>query len=210
MSTILVYGDSNSHGTPPLVALGDSARFDKAHRWPSVMADDLGPAHDVICEALPGRTTVHDDVIEGGMRNGLTVLPAMLQSHKPIDLVVLMLGTNDLKIRFSVSAWEIARSLERLVSEIQLGQPQASICVVAPANVREIGTLRDVFAEAETRQVNLSNCIKEMTDRTGLYFVDANDHVSVSEIDGVHWDAEQHVIFGKVMADKLRTILESQ
>ena len=209
MSTILVYGDSNSHGTPPLVDLGDVDRFDKAHRWPHVMASHLGNTHDVICEALPGRTTVHDDHIEGGMRNGLTVLPAILQSHKPLDLVVLMLGTNDLKIRFSVSAWEIARSLERLVGDIRLGQPEADICVVAPANVREIGTLKEAFAKAENRQENLSNCIKQMTDRTGVHFVDANAHVTVSDIDGVHWDPEQHVKFGKVMAETVKTILET-
>jgi lysophospholipase L1-like esterase len=71
----------------------------------------------VISEGLPGRTTVHDDLVEGGKRSGLEVLPAILPSHAPLDLMLLMLGTNDLKPRFSVTAAEIARSIERLVVE---------------------------------------------------------------------------------------------
>lgn len=210
MSTVLVYGDSNSFGTPPLEQLGEDRRFTKAERWPAVMADHLGSDVDVTSEALPGRTTVHDDVIEGGARNGLTVLPAVLHSHKPLDLVVLMLGTNDLKSRFSVTAWEIARSLERLVGEVRTALPQAKICVIAPADVKEIGTLAEVFVGAEVKQVGLSKCISDMCERNNAHFLNANDHVTVSEIDGVHWDPDQHVNFGQVMADIVRGLLREK
>lgn len=207
MSTVLVYGDSNSFGTPPIEIMGEDRRFDKSHRWPFVMADALGDNVDVISEALPGRTTVHDDMIEGGARNGLTVLPAVLMSHKPLDAVLLMLGTNDLKTRFSVTAWEIARSLERLVGDIRSLQPQARICVIAPVDVKEVGTLAPVFQGAEQRQTDLARLIKEMSLRANVHFVDANDYVSVSEIDGVHWDADMHVVFGRAMAPHVNTIV---
>ena len=112
MAVILCYGDSNTHGTMPMRGAGVSERHPKMQRWPEVMARRLGPAHDVISEGLPGRTTVHDDPVEGGERSGIKVLPAILHSHKPIDLMVLMLGTNDLKPRFSVTAHETLGSDE--------------------------------------------------------------------------------------------------
>jgi lysophospholipase L1-like esterase len=101
----------------PLTVLGQFARYPRGTPWPDVLARALGPEYCVISEGLPGRTTVHDDLVEGGKRSGLEVLPAILPSHAPLDLMLLMLGTNDLKPRFSVTAAEIARSIERLVVE---------------------------------------------------------------------------------------------
>jgi len=117
--TLLCYGDSNTHGTVALQELGVFHRFDRATRWPGIVASRLGSDWHVIEEGQPGRTTVHDDPIEGAHRNGLTVLPSILESHRPIDLVVLMLGTNDLKPRFSVPARDISLSIERLIGVIQ-------------------------------------------------------------------------------------------
>ena len=117
--TVLCFGDSNTHGTPPVPNLGASGRYDRSARWPTLMAGHLGADWHVIEEGHPGRTTVHDDPIEGAHRNGLTVLPSLLESHKPLDVVILMLGTNDLKGRFSVNATDIALSLERLIGVIR-------------------------------------------------------------------------------------------
>jgi lysophospholipase L1-like esterase len=88
----------------------------------------LGPEFTVISEGLPGRTTVHDDTVEGGKRSGVEVLPAILPSHAPVDLMLLMLGTNDLKPRFSVTAAEIARSLERWSSKRETSCPSSVTC----------------------------------------------------------------------------------
>ena len=110
--SLMIFGDSNTHGTPPITTLGASARFDHRHRWTSLLAAQL-PDWEVVVEGQPGRTTLHDDPIEGSHRNGIRVLPALLESHRPLHLVVVMLGTNDLKHRFSVTAWDIAQSLER-------------------------------------------------------------------------------------------------
>ena len=113
--TLLCFGDSNTHGTMPMGDLSAMGRFDHRHRWTARLAGLL-PDWEVISEGHPGRTTVHDDPIEGAHRNGLTVLPALLESHRPIHAVLLMLGTNDLKERFSVNAGDIAQALERLKS----------------------------------------------------------------------------------------------
>ncbi len=203
MAVILCYGDSNTHGTKPLEKLGAFARHAAGDRWPDVMAEALGVGHQVISEGLPGRTTVHDDMVEGGMRNGLTVLPAILQSHVPIDLMVLMLGTNDLKNRFSVTAFEISRSLERLILATRAEAVVTDILLVSPVPVKEAGVLRDVFAGAEARQHGLSAFIAAAAERQGVGFLDAGSVVSVSPVDGVHWDAASHHTMGAAMAQAI-------
>ena len=204
MAVVLCYGDSNTHGTKPLVSLGAFERYARGDRWPDVMADRLGTEHSVLSEGLPGRTTVHDDLVEGGMRNGLTVLPAILHSHKPIDLMVLMLGTNDLKHRFSVTAFEIARSVERLVVATKAEGVVQDILIVSPAPVKEAGVLTDVFAGAEARQAGLANHLADVAERQGCGFVDAGASVEVSSVDGVHWNVAAHHAFGATMAHAVK------
>jgi lysophospholipase L1-like esterase len=209
MAVILCYGDSNTHGASPLERLGlQGRRHALDERWPNVMAGMLGPGHRVIDEGLGGRTTVHDDPVEGGMRNGMTVLPAVLHSHKPIDLVVLMLGTNDLKQRFSVSAFEIARSVERLVLTTRAEAVAKDILIVAPVPVRECGSLAGVYAGAEARQAGLTSYLAEMAERQGCGFFDAGSVIEVSPLDGVHFGVDAHATLGQALAqavlDRLR------
>jgi len=97
MPIILCFGDSNTHGSIPMRDRDDSRRFGPDERWPGVLRNELGAGWTVIEEGLPGRTTLHDDPIEGVYKNGLWYLRACLESHRPIDLMTLMLGTNDLK-----------------------------------------------------------------------------------------------------------------
>ena len=94
MKTIVCFGDSNTHGTCPMRDLDDVGRFDAQTRWPGVMAAALGAGWQVIEEGHPGRTTVHDDPLEGRHKNGMPALLVALETHRPIDLVIIMLGTN--------------------------------------------------------------------------------------------------------------------
>ena len=153
---VLCYGDSNTHGTAPMTSLEDRRRLGRSERWPGVLAAELGAGWHVIEEGLPGRTTVHPDPVEGEWKNGLAVLPAILDSHFPIDLVVLMLGTNDLKPRFQVPPVQIATSIERLLrtirhSEAGPGGSAPRVLLVAPAPVVEEGSLAEVFAGGPAR-----------------------------------------------------------
>ncbi len=204
MSVILCYGDSNTHGTRPKQVITLSERYPPGVCWTDVMAARLGPAHRVLSEGLPGRTTVHDDPVEGGARNGLAVLPAILHSHKPIDLMILMLGTNDLKPRFAVSAYEIARAVERMVLVTRTHQVVRDIIVVDPPPVREAGCLDVVFEGAEARQSGLTAHLEAMATRQGCGFVAAGAHIAVSAADGVHWEADAHARFGEVMAQQVQ------
>ncbi len=200
MATILCYGDSNTHGDIPLVRLESSDRLPYGKRWPDVMAAMLGPEHQVIAEGLGGRTTVHDDPIEGGRRSGIDILPAILMSHKPLDLLLVMLGTNDLKPIFAVTASGIARSLERLVCEARHHLPGLDVGIIAPAPVAPAGCMRDIFMDAEKRQDCLEAELQAVAQRQDCGFLNAGDHVSVSPVDGVHWDKAGHRDFGRAAA----------
>ncbi len=203
--TVLVYGDSNSFGTQPMPTLLANERFAPEIRWPGVMADTLGSGWQVVAEGLPGRTTVHPDPIEGVHKNGLAVLPAVLESHAPIDLVILMLGTNDLKARFQVPPVEIAAGVERLVRHIRQdvtgpGAAAPALLLVCPPAVHEVGCLAEIFAGAAPKSLRLGGFYAEVAARWGASFVDAGKAIGPSPTDGVHFEAEAHHALGQCIA----------
>ena len=193
MRSLLLYGDSNTHGTMPLPDLGVSDRFGRDERWPGRLRKLL-PDWEVIEEGHPGRTTVHDDPVEGNHRNGLTVLPALLESHRPLDVVAVMLGTNDLKERFSVNATDIAHSLERLARLILAsgagpGQGAPGVLLICPPPIVEVGCLAGMFAGGAAKSQGLAAEVRKAAARVGVPFLDAGEVVAVSPIDGIHYDA---------------------
>ncbi len=117
MKTVLCYGDSNTFGAATVER--PDGRYGPEERWPGVMRAALGSEWMVIEEGLGGRTTVSDDPVEGIERNGRTYLYPCLMSHKPLDVVLILLGTNDLKARFGKTAWEIAAGVGALVKIVQ-------------------------------------------------------------------------------------------
>jgi lysophospholipase L1-like esterase len=206
--TLLCYGDSNTHGTMPLENLGPSGRFSREDRWTTLLAQLL-PDWEVISEGHPGRTVVHDDPIEGEHRNGLSILPAILESHRPVDVVLLMLGTNDLKERFSVNAMDIALSLDRMIRAIRasLCGPEASapgILLVAPPPIQEVGCLAEMFAGGAAKSRALAPRLAEVAARAGVPFLDAGKVVRVSPIDGIHYDAEANPLLARAFAEAIR------
>ncbi len=208
MRTLLLFGDSNTHGTMPVPDLGALGRYARDERWAGRLARML-PDWEVIAEGHPGRTTLHDDPIEGPHRNGLTVLPALLESHKPVDVVLLMLGTNDLKQRFSVNAGDIAMSLERLVRVIQAsgagpdgGAP--GVLLVAPPPIEEAGCLAGMFAGGAAKSRALAAEVQAAAARVGVAFMDAGPLVTVSPIDGVHYGPEANLPLAEAFAAAIR------
>ncbi len=202
--TILCYGDSNTHGTRPMQEGSAMQRFEVADRWPGVLRAALGADCLVIEEGLPGRTTVHDDPIEGVHRNGLRTLRACLESHVPLDLVVLMLGTNDLKTRFSVTPADIAGSIERLLREILLCTdsfgPSPRLLLIAPAPIEEVGALGAILEGGAAKSRALAPLYQAVALRHGASFLDAGSIIRVSPIDGVHFEADQHHRLGAAVA----------
>ena len=119
MPTLLTFGDSNTHGTRPIVAAGDYGRFDAKARWPCVAKEALGDKWLLIEEGLPGRTTCFEDPIMGSFMNGWMGLKIALSTHGPIDLLTIMLGTNDCKALFGNSARDILGGISGLLAIAQ-------------------------------------------------------------------------------------------
>jgi lysophospholipase L1-like esterase len=208
--TVLLYGDSNTHGTLALAHLDDRRRLAHADRWPGVLAAAL-PGWHVIEEGLPGRTTVHDDPIEGDHRNGLSVLPAILESHRTLDLVVLKLGTNDLKPRFAVNAMDIALSIGRLIRTVigsgcGPGNGAPATLVICPPPILETGCLAQMFAGGAAKSQALPPILAAECARHGTAFLDAGRHIAVDPLDGIHYHAAAHAALGAAVATEIHRL----
>ncbi len=209
--TVMFYGDSNTHGTPPIPNFDPIDRYDRETRWTCLAAKNLGPDWIVIEEGLGGRTTVHDDPIEGPMRNGLVTLPAILHSHKMLDLVVVMLGTNDLKVPFGLSPYEIARGADKLMRVVkasecgpEFGEPK--VLLICPPPVTESGCLAEMYRGGAEKSRRLAPEYEAFAKARGAAFLDAGQHVKVSPVDGVHWEAGEHAKLAVAVADKIRSM----
>ena len=215
MPVVLCYGDSNTHGTPPVGGPGAVDRYDTATRWPRVLAAALGPGWEVIEEGLPGRTTVHPDPIEGAEKNGLAVLPAILHSHRPVDLVVLMLGTNDLKARFSVTAADVGHACAGLLREIVRsgagpGGAAPACLLVCPPPLTEVDWLGDIFTGGAEKSRALPHALAEAARAEGAAFFDAGTVIASDPRDGIHFSQDSHRRLGAALAPAVRAALEGQ
>ncbi|WP_210236481.1 MULTISPECIES: SGNH/GDSL hydrolase family protein [unclassified Mesorhizobium] len=213
MRRILCYGDSNTHGSAPARSWFDSQRFDETARWTGVLAEALGKGFRIIEEGLPGRTTTLDDPIEGASRNGLTYLKPCIDTHRPLDAIVLMLGTNDLKTRFSLTSEDIARGLVALIELIlsaKSGPAGADprILVIAPAPIEEVGFLGEIFSGGGIKSGQLAEKYKDVAAHFGAEYLNAAQFISVSPVDGIHLDVEHHAVFGRAVTDKLLAMFD--
>lgn len=206
---LLAFGDSNTHGTKPMETLLDRGRWDADSRWTGVAAAALGSGWRVVDEGLPGRTTVFPDPVGGLYRNGIAHLPVALESHRPIDAIVLMLGTNDLKHRFQVPPGEIGDAVAQLLrliaaSECGVGEGVPGVLLVAPPPVIETGCLAEMFEGGAEKSRRLAAIYAAVALRFGVEFLDAGAHIAVSPLDGVHYDGPDHGTLGTVIAERVR------
>lgn len=203
---ILCYGDSNTWGSIP--ASGE--RFSSSVRWTGVLARELGSGYQVIEEGLGGRTTLWDDPIEG-YKNGREYLIPCLETHRPIDLVVLMLGTNDLKLRFSVSAYDIAASIAVLVEIIQksatgVGSHPPQVLLIAPPPLGALAEYTEMFEGGLAKSRKLGAHCQRVAEEHLCAFLDAGQAIVSSDLDGVHFEADQHSRLGRAVATKVKEI----
>ncbi len=210
--TVLCFGDSNTHGTCAMRWPGDRRRLPRQERWPEIMAAELGEGWEVIAEGHPGRTSVFADPIEGSHKNGQLALPVLLESHRPLDLVILMLGTNDLKARFGVSAYDISLGVQRLALQVRAsdcGQDgdAPAVMIAAPAEVLETGIFAEMFVGATAKSQALPAHLKTIAETLNTAFVDINAVAKVDPADGIHLDAAAHAAIGKRMAEAVTAAL---
>lgn len=210
--TIMCFGDSNTYGAIPTLARTGRHRFAPDRRWPGIMRRQLGGGWDVIEEGQGGRTTVHDDPIEGIHKNGLKALPVCLETHMPLDLVILMLGINDLKHRFSVTANDVADSVEvlaRIAQRSEAGHAGAppAVLVVAPPPILEVDWFGQMFLGGAAKSLHFAGLFRDAAKRAGAAFFNAGDFVESSTIDGIHLDSDAHRVLGVELAKAVQSLI---
>ncbi|WP_084225129.1 SGNH/GDSL hydrolase family protein [Paenibacillus pectinilyticus] len=209
--TIVCFGDSNTWG----YNAETDARFDEETRWTSRLASQLGNSYTVISEGLSGRTSVHEDPLFEGL-SGLSYLYPCLMSHSPLDLVVIMLGTNDTKARFGLTSYNIAQGIVRLAKKAKgmesgVGGQPPEVLVVAPPPIGEkyfdtpIGSSMGI--QCSDKSVELAEHLEGLLTGTGIHFADSKDGVAMNEIDYMHLDADGHRKMANFMQHQVTTIL---
>ena len=211
---VLCYGDSNTWGCIGrwVNSTEPSERFDTDVRWPTVAQKELGDRFHIIEEGLGGRTTIYPNPGEE-WKNGETDLKPCIHTHRPLDLVVIMLGTNDLQIKKDITAEDLPIGITRLVDIIQndpkvgRGCVAPKILVIAPVEVRPSDPKGRTTVYAKFRcdigrelSLMLPAVYEQVAKEKGCYFLNAQLFAQPGPADGVHFDAESHISLGKAVA----------
>lgn len=208
MKEVLCYGDSNTWGYNPAT----KDRYGRDERWTGVLQNALGSDYHVIEEGLSGRTTVWDDPIEG-FKNGKNYLPPCLETHKPLDLVIIMLGTNDLKKRFSLSAYDISRGagvLINIANKSDCGRMERppKVLLLAPPPLGKLTEFSEMFEGGAEKSERFSQHYRDVAQEYGCEFFDLSTVIRSSDVDGVHFKKKDHRALGEAVAEIVKNILE--
>jgi lysophospholipase L1-like esterase len=213
MQQILVYSDSLSWGIVP----NTRRRLGFVERWPGAMEDQLiraGRSVRVIEDCLNGRRTVWDDPFKPG-RNGLVGLQQRVEVNSPLALVILLLGTNDFQSMHAFNAWHSAQGTASLVRAIRTApiepdMPVPPVLIVAAPPVRTPrGPIAPKFANAAAKSEDLPAELEKVAAELGCAFFDAGKVVATSTVDGVHLDADQHLVLAHALAPQVAALLDS-
>jgi lysophospholipase L1-like esterase len=203
---ILAYGDSLTWGRNP----ESRKRHALTDRWPSVLQAELGDRINVIAEGLPGRNTIFDDLSDPIDKNGASCLPMLLGTHEPLDLVVIMLGSNDLKPSISGTVTGLVVGLERLVVIVrafpyEVGSPVPEILIVSPPHFCATAAGTGPSADRSVDEsLKMAPAIRSLCERLGCLFLDAAGVAKSSPVDGVHLDAVNTRAIGCAVARLLK------
>lgn len=208
MKNILCFGDSNTYGSNP----ADGSRFGRYQRWTGRLQSILGSGWYVIEEGLGGRTTVWPDPLSPG-RCGIEALPMLLETHSPLDWVIIMLGTNDYKHRFSALPIDIALGIGQLAALTKShsaahGLPVPKVLVVSPIvlgdRVEEAIAPAGICSSAVRDSYRLAPLVKAEAKAQSVYFFDAASVAKPSPLDHLHMDEQNHAALAKALADFLQ------
>lgn len=206
MKNILCFGDSNTYGLIP----GTTGRYRWEERWTGIVGQVMGKyGYRIVEEGLCGRTTIFDDPLRSG-RRGTELLPTILESHKPIDTVVLMLGTNDCKLHYKASSNTIGLGIEKLVGQIKDVEPDAKILIVSPIHLGDdVWDGYDIEFDSESviKSKELPEVYKSIAAKESLEYLSASDYAEPSQADREHLDREGHKKLAEGIINKLKDII---
>jgi len=208
---IICFGDSNTHGycADPSDCADGGVRFNEDERWTCRLGKLLGEDYLVSEEGLSGRTTVFSDPIHEGL-NGLSVIYPILKSHEFVDLLIIMLGTNDTKERFCANPYAIAKGLERLVTKARQtdcwGDHAPNVLIVAPPPLGE-GFVDAIMGEGcREKSLALPALFEESARLTGCHFMDASD-CEFNPVDHMHLSSKGHARLAEKLAEIIPTLV---
>lgn len=215
MKNILCFGDSLTWGWVPMPETVPTRRYAYEDRWTGVMDKQLGKEFNVIEEALSARATCGDDPNDVRL-NGSSYLPTSLASHLPLDLAILMLGTNDTRPIYNRTPHMIAYGMAQLVGQvlscaggIGTAYPAPKVLVIAPPPLARIPDpyFNDVYRGGYEKSQELAQKYKEMTDFYKVDFLNAGDHIATEGCDGIHFTEKNNRTLGIAIANKVQDIL---
>ncbi|MFN3845668.1 MAG: SGNH/GDSL hydrolase family protein [Paracoccaceae bacterium] len=211
MPFLLTFGDSNTHGSPPIVERGAYHRFGADVRWPQLCLRALGSGWELAEEGLPGRTAQFHDPVMGDHMNGQDGLKTALQSHGPVDVLTIMLGTNDVKARFSATPESVTAGVAGLVDialslEMQARHGGFKVLLICPPPVEEVGPIAGEFLGAAERSRGLAVRYQALATARGIGFLNAGDVIAVSAQDGIHFEADSHQALAMAVAEAIRRL----
>ena len=208
---IVCFGDSNTWGFNARTG----ERFPEGIRWTSLLAELLGNEFHVIEEGLSGRTSVIDDPLFEGM-NGYNYIHPCLMSHSPLELVVIMLGTNDTKERFHLTSYNIAQGIARLSLKAKntpagLNGRVLKVLVIAPPPIREqymeteVG--KSMGRECSLKSEEIPTYLRQLLKVQGIEFLDTKGYVEMNQVDFMHLDEKGHKLLSQLVFHKIKSIL---
>ncbi|MBX3531085.1 MAG: SGNH/GDSL hydrolase family protein [Rhizobiaceae bacterium] len=210
MKTVLCYGDSLTWGYSAEIV----GRHAFADRWPNVLATALGGDVTVIAEGLNGRTTAFDDPTDGADRNGARTLPMVLSTHAPVDLIIVMLGANDMKGWVHGQAIAAREGMERIIDVVRghaypLNGKAPDILIVSPPPLCETAEPRfaAMFEGGIAQSQMLASLYADLADETDCGFFDAGSVAKTTPLDGVHLDAASTRAVGRGLEPVVRMML---
>lgn len=207
MKQILCFGDSNTYGYIPVAG----KRYSWEKRWTGILSEKLGLSeYRINEEGLVGRTTIFDDPLREG-RNGVKSFHNILETHSPIDLIIIMLGTNDCKTVYSANANIIGKGVKRLINQAKIDCPRSKILLMSPIFLGDKVWQKDFDPEFSEFSVEVSKQLKavfkSISEDCGTEFLAASDFASPSEEDQEHMNEENHRFLANAVYDKIIEIL---
>ena len=208
---IVIFGDSNTWGYDAK----SGGRFNEEIRWPMVAAKLLGESYRGDEEGLCGRTTCLDDPFNEGL-SGLDYLLPCLQSHSPLDMLVIMLGTNDCKERFSLTGANIALGMRRLAMKAlaaDVWRDKPNILIIAPGPILKECELSDVgknMGKCSDKSYELAGEYKLVAEDLNVGFLDAAPYVEMNDIDFMHLTEDSHKVLAKKVSEVIKNTLDNK
>jgi lysophospholipase L1-like esterase len=205
---ILCFGNSNTWGYTP----GTGERLEYSSRWTGIIAQSLHEKYHIIEEGLNGRTIAWDDPTHEG-RNGLKYLLPCLETHRPLDIIIVFLGTNDLKNYFNGSIQDIVDNMDKMIKIIKDSQygygfdsipPQ--ILLLSIPHILKINRQDSSFINAREKSIQLTTKYRDIALNNHINFLDITATIKPSPIDGVHLNKENHQKLAQLLIQKIKEI----